>query len=203
MKSIFKNKKIVIERKGVQDLIFLIGIFIFFAVLIIGLFPGSDTEMIVGKDFFIYATMSVPAIAAIYFIIISFFINWFEADLNSGSGFKDHTEIVKNWTGSFGVWISGYIVKVTGIGAFFLPLLLFSVGLKMISGIRMFRLWVWFQIIVLGLLWLPIILNMIFPSHPWSSLGGVVGSQLNIWLNQYLGSFGSILLLILVPVILF
>ena len=137
----------------------------------------------------------------LFLAIISFFINWFEADLNSGSGFKDHTEIVKNWTGSFGVWISGYIVKVTGIGAFFLPLLLFSIGLKMISGIRMFRLWVWFQIIVLGLLWLPIILNMIFPSHPWSSLGGVVGSQLNIWLNQYLGSFGSILLLILVPVI--
>jgi len=137
----------------------------------------------------------------LFLAIISFFINWFEADLNSGSGFTDHTEIVKNWTGSFGVWISAYIVNITGIGALFLPLLLFSIGLKMMSGIRMFRLWVWFQIIVLGLLWLPIILNMIFPSHPWSSLGGVVGNQLNIWLNQYLGSFGSILLLILIPVI--
>jgi len=146
---------------------------------------------------FIFLVVSIY----LFLAIISFFINWFEADLNSGSGFKDHTEIVKNWTGSFGVWISGYIVNIAGIGALFLPLLLFSIGLKMMSGIRMFRLWVWFQIIVLGLLWLPIILNMIFPSHPWSSLGGVVGNQLNIWLNQYLGSFGSILLLILIPVI--
>jgi len=134
----------------------------------------------------------------LFLAIITYFIGWIEAGMLE---FKDHTQMAKNWTGSIGVWISGHIVNITGIGALFLPLLLFSIGLKMMSGIRMFRLWVWFQIIVLGLLWLPIILNMIFPSHPWSSLGGVVGNQLNIWLNQYLGSFGSILLLILIPVI--
>ena len=103
---------------------------------------------------FIFLVISIYLLLA----IISFFVNWFEADIQD---FKDHTEIVKNWTGSIGVWLSGHMVKVAGIGAFFLPLLFFSIGLKMMAGIRMFKLWIWFQIIVIGLLWLPLVLNKI------------------------------------------
>jgi S-DNA-T family DNA segregation ATPase FtsK/SpoIIIE len=141
---------------------------------------------------FVFLVISIYLLLA----IISFFVNWFEADVQD---FKDHTEIVKNWTGSVGVLISGYMVKVAGIGAFFLPLLLFSIGLKMMAKIRMFSLWVWFQVIVIGLLWLPLILNKIFPEHPWNSLGGITGNQLNVWLTEYLGPVGMILLIILVP----
>jgi S-DNA-T family DNA segregation ATPase FtsK/SpoIIIE len=143
---------------------------------------------------FVFLVVSVYLLLA----IISFFVNWFEADVQD---FKDHTEIVKNWTGSVGVWISGYMVKAAGIGAFFLPLLLFSIGLKLMAKIRMFSLWVWFQVIVIGLLWLPLILNKIFSEHPWNSLGGITGNQLNIWLTEYLGPVGLILLIILVPTI--
>ncbi len=65
----------------------------------------------------------------------------------------------------------------------------------------MFSLWVWFQIIAIGLIWLPLVLNKIFPEHPWNSLGGITGNQLNIWFTEYLGPVGLILLIILVPTI--
>ncbi len=63
---------------------------------------------------FVFLVFSIYLLLA----IISFFVNWFEAaDVKD---FKDHTEMVKNWTGSVGVWLSGYMVKVAGIGAFFI-----------------------------------------------------------------------------------
>ncbi|MEE4260981.1 MAG: DNA translocase FtsK 4TM domain-containing protein [Bacteroidales bacterium] len=139
-------------------------------------------------------------VIAIYLLlaIISFFVNWFEADVKD---FKDHTEIVKNWTGSVGVWLSGYMVKVAGIGSFFIPVLLFSIGLRMMAKIKMFSFWIWFQIIIVGLLWLPLVFKKLFSEHPWDILGGITGSQLNIWLTNYLGPVGLILLIILVPAI--
>ncbi len=137
----------------------------------------------------------------LFLAIISFFISWFEADTGIAVGFKEHTEVVQNWTGSFGVWVSGYLVQLAGLGSFLLPLLLFSLGLKMMAGVRMFKLWHWFQIVVLGLLWLPMVMNKIFSENPWDSLGGITGSQLNIWMTEYLGPVGLILLLILIPAI--
>ncbi|RLD73460.1 MAG: DNA translocase FtsK [Bacteroidetes bacterium] len=137
----------------------------------------------------------------LFLAVISFFISWFEADPGTANGFMEHTEIVQNWTGKFGVWVSGYLVQLTGLGSFLLPLLLFSLGLKMMARVRMFKLWHWFQIIVLGLLWLPMVMNKIFSVHPWDSLGGITGSQLNTWMTAYLGPVGLILLLILIPAI--
>jgi S-DNA-T family DNA segregation ATPase FtsK/SpoIIIE len=141
---------------------------------------------------FIFLVVSMYLLLA----IISFFVNWFEADIQE---FRDHTEIVKNWTGTIGVWLSGYMVKIAGVGAFFVPLLLFSIGLKLTAGIKMLKLWRWFQIVIIGLLWLPLVLNKIFPEHPWNSLGGITGNQINIWLTEYLGPVGLILLIILIP----
>ena len=71
MKNFFKEKGVKIDASDLQDKAFLGVIFIFFAVLIIALVPGKDTEFVYGKKFFIYIMMLVPAIAAIYFIIIS------------------------------------------------------------------------------------------------------------------------------------
>ncbi len=66
------NKRLFRSDTGLQDVIFLVGIFLFISILIIGLFPGKSAGMEIDREFFIYAVMTVPAIAAIYFIIISF-----------------------------------------------------------------------------------------------------------------------------------
>ena len=70
LKDFFKRR--VFSRSRLQDIIFLIGIFIFSAVLIVGLFPKDDVEDNVSRIYFLYLIMTVPVIAAVYFIIVSF-----------------------------------------------------------------------------------------------------------------------------------
>jgi len=62
----------IISKPRPQDVVFLIGIFVFSAVLILGLFPRTDTEEGIGRAFFLYLMMITPILAAIYFIIMSF-----------------------------------------------------------------------------------------------------------------------------------
>ncbi len=57
---------------GLQDLVFLVGIFLFISIMIIGLFPGEDIGFVINREYFIYGAMTVPVVAAIYFIIIGF-----------------------------------------------------------------------------------------------------------------------------------
>ena len=60
------------SKTRIQDIIFLIGIFIFSAILILGLFPTTDREEQVSRTYYLYMMMTIPVIAAIYFIIVSF-----------------------------------------------------------------------------------------------------------------------------------
>ncbi|MCL2154603.1 MAG: ATP-binding protein [Leptospirales bacterium] len=64
-----KTKK---SHNSLQDLLFIIGIIVFISILIIAFFPGKLDAGLVDENFFITAMMTIPIIAAIYFIIISF-----------------------------------------------------------------------------------------------------------------------------------
>jgi two-component system nitrogen regulation sensor histidine kinase NtrY len=66
-----KLTSVRINKSRLQDIIFLIGIFLFSALLILGLFP-KDIDIETGKSFFLYYMMTIPIIAAVYFIVISF-----------------------------------------------------------------------------------------------------------------------------------
>lgn len=136
----------------------------------------------------------------LFLAFLSFFVNWFEAT-DIGKVFKDHAEEVNNWTGKIGVFFSyWFIQRGVGLGAFFFPILFVGLGLKLLLNIRMLKLWTWFQIIVVCLLWLPMALNMVFPGDPVNILAGEVGQQLNLWLLPVLGKVGLIFILIFIPV---
>ncbi len=89
MRSLFTGKKIKIDQNSVQDIIFLVSIFLFFTVLTIGLFPGNEIGIVVGKNFFILTLMTVPVVAAIYFISISFRRRIYKEPFNIGSSIKN------------------------------------------------------------------------------------------------------------------
>lgn len=144
----------------------------------------------------------------IFIAFTSFFMNWFDANSQNVLGqeitnyFRDHAQQVQNWTGKIGSFISSYLVlKGFGIGAYFLSLLFFAIGLKLLTDLKMFKLWTWFQLITISLLWLPMLANIIFSSHPENVFGGLVGSQLNIWVNSFIGKIGLIFALIFVPAV--
>lgn len=89
MKRILRKINLSIDQNNLQDAVFLLGIFIFFAVIVIGLFPDKNSDLFIGKDFFIYAVMTVPIIAAIYFIIISFRRNLYLDSFSIGGSFRN------------------------------------------------------------------------------------------------------------------
>ncbi|MCF6170308.1 MAG: DNA translocase FtsK [Bacteroidales bacterium] len=147
-------------------------------------------------------------LSAMYLLLAftSFLVNWFEANPGAvftntlSSHFSNHARIVENWTGRFGAWLSHFLVlNGVGVGAFTFSLILFGLGFKLLMNIRLFKLWPWFQILVLGLLWLPMLLNLVLPAHPENILGGFAGQQLNLWVSAYLGRVGVVFLLVFVP----
>lgn len=66
------DKKKIKSSNSFQDILFLVGIIIFTSILIIGLFPGRLDAGLVDENFFITTMMTIPIIAGIYFIVISF-----------------------------------------------------------------------------------------------------------------------------------
>ncbi len=71
-RNLRRIREIVYERLRAHDVVFLIGIFAFSAVLVLGLFPSVDTQGEAARSFFFYSMLMVPVVAAVYFIIISF-----------------------------------------------------------------------------------------------------------------------------------
>ena len=149
-------------------------------------------------------------LVSVYFFLAftSFFVNWFDANSENILGqeittyFSDHVQQVENWTGKLGSIISNFLVlKGVGLGAYFISVLFLAIGLKMLINVKVFKLWTWFQLITISLLWLPMLANLIFPEHPENVFGGIVGKQLNIWLNSYIGKIGLIFTLIFVPAV--
>jgi nitrogen fixation/metabolism regulation signal transduction histidine kinase len=66
------DKKKIKSSNSLQDILFLVGIIIFTSILVIGLFPGRLDAGLVDENFFITTMMTIPIIAGIYFIVISF-----------------------------------------------------------------------------------------------------------------------------------
>lgn len=140
--------------------------------------------------------------------ITSFFINWFGSNPESfvsrtfglGSYFSGHMAMVKNWTGKAGAFLSLWVVQNSfGVGAYFLALLVFAWGMKLLTKIKLFSTWVIFQIIFMGMLWFPMTLNGILPSDPVNIFGGLLGQELNIIMVKLIGKVGLIFLLIFIP----
>ena len=71
MKRLLNKLNFLTGDTRLQDVLFLVGIFTFISILIIGLFPGKNVMIVRSQEFFIYAVMTVPLLAALYFIVMS------------------------------------------------------------------------------------------------------------------------------------
>ncbi|VAW28398.1 hypothetical protein MNBD_BACTEROID07-309, partial [hydrothermal vent metagenome] len=152
-------------------------------------------------------------IVSVYFLMAftSFFINWFESNpanvvtrtFGLGNYFNNHTALVHNWTGNLGAFFSNWLVlRGFGLGSYFFVFLLFVWGLWLMFKVRVLSVWKLFQVILMGLFWLPMFMGMLFPGHPDNVLGGLLGFKLNVWLTKYIGTIGLILAIIFIPAIL-
>ncbi len=131
---------------------------------------------------------------ALFFSFISFFFNW-QDDQSLLSEFHDRNEQAKNLLNKFGASISHFFVyKGFGIATLVLPVLLCLSGLYMFLGLEqkgMLKKWIWGLVFMI---WISIALGFFAYTQPL--LGGLVGFEMNDFLQDYTGKIGVMLLLI-------
>jgi len=130
----------------------------------------------------------------LFFSIISYFFNW-QQDQSQLAHFSNKSITVKNLLGKIGASLSQILVyKGFGISAIYIPILLFLSGLAiLIKGNfkKIINLWGWG---ILGIIWISISFG--FLANKNALLAGVIGYQINLYLQQFLGKTGLILVLL-------
>ncbi len=131
---------------------------------------------------------------ALFFSFISFYFNWQE-DQSLLSQFSDRNEEAKNLLNKFGAAVSHFFMyKGFGIATLILPILLGLSGLYMFLGLQqkgMLKKWIWGTVFMI---WISIALGFFATTKPL--LGGLIGYELNDFLQDYTGKIGVILLLL-------
>ncbi|GIZ08707.1 DNA translocase FtsK [Flavobacterium sp. UMI-01] len=131
---------------------------------------------------------------ALLVAFISFYI-YGQEDQSAVYELSNRTEKVQNWLGKFGAYLADLIVyKGFGLASFLFVRLFFLTGAYLIIGLpayKLKRVWFWdlFALIIVSIL-----LSFFATSLP--ELGGVVGYELNLFLQDYIGKTGTLLVLI-------
>lgn len=112
----------------------------------------------------------------------------------------------ENWTGKIGAYLSNTIVnKGFGIGSFFLLYILFLTGMKLI-GMNKANLSKALFFSISGMLYASLFFGFIFVKGYESSflyLGGTHGYFLGEWLSAAIGNVGTVILILLIPLLFF
>ena len=131
---------------------------------------------------------------ALLVAFISFYIHGQE-DQSAVYQLTDRSEVVQNWLGKFGAYLAHFIVyNGFGFASFLFVRLFFLTGLYLIVGItprKLKGIWFWD---LFALLIISVLFGFFATSLP--ELGGTVGYELNLFLQDYLGKTGTLLVLI-------
>lgn len=161
----------------------------------------SKTETIRSWKFskqqkFVVGCLLVLFSIALLVAFISFYVNgqW-QADQSAVSQLGDRGEVVENWLGKFGAFLADLIVyKGFGIASFIFVRLFFLTGLFLaleLSTKKLKNTWFWdlFAVIIISILF-----GFFATSAP--ELGGTIGYELNLFLQDYIGKTGTLLTLL-------
>lgn len=131
---------------------------------------------------------------ALFFSFVSFYFTWQE-DQSLLSEFSDRNEEAKNLLNKFGASVSHFVVyKGFGIASLIFTVLLCITGLYYFLSLEkkgLFKKWIWGLIFMI---WISIALGFLADSQPL--LGGLVGYEMNDFLQDYTGKIGVVLLLL-------
>tara|TARA_R110000868_G_scaffold104694_2_gene288597 strand:+ start:6385 stop:8757 length:2373 start_codon:yes stop_codon:yes gene_type:complete len=131
---------------------------------------------------------------ALFFAFISFYFTW-QDDQSLLSEFSTRNKQARNLLNKFGASISHFFVyKGFGIASLIFTFLFFITGLKLflsLKNIGLLRKWIWGLVF---LIWISITLGFFADESPL--LGGLVGYEMNDFLQDYTGKLGVFLLLL-------
>jgi S-DNA-T family DNA segregation ATPase FtsK/SpoIIIE len=131
---------------------------------------------------------------ALLLAFISFYI-YGQADQSAVNQLTDRNEKVQNWLGKFGAFLADLMIyKGFGIASFIFVRLFFLTGIFLVLDIslkKLKKIWFWdlFVIIILSVLF-----GFFATSLP--EFGGIIGYEMNLFSQDYLGKTGTLLVLI-------
>ena len=130
------------------------------------------------------------------FLLVSFvsFLVYWKDDQSQLALFADRLARTKNLLGKIGAGMSHFFIyRGFGLSAFIIPVLLFFSGLFILFNFPLkplFRAWFWGLI---AMIWLSLAIGFFIPSQSlWS---GVIGYEMNGYLNDFIGKTGVFLVL--------
>ena len=130
----------------------------------------------------------------LFIAFLSFFFTG-QADQSILGQFTSRDAEAENWMSKFGAWVSNlFIYKGFGIASFIFSGLIFLSGIYILLNInkgKLWRHWFWGTLIVI---WTSILFGFLAKSNP--ILGGVIGFELNDFLQDYIGKIGTVLVLL-------
>ncbi|TRO65238.1 FtsK/SpoIIIE family DNA translocase [Christiangramia sabulilitoris] len=130
---------------------------------------------------------------ALIVAFISFLFNW-QADQSVLQEFANREIEAKNWLSKFGAGISDFFIyKGFGLASFSIAFLILLSGIYLFFGFNSSNLrkfWFWG---VLVMIWISVFLGFFADTN--ALLGGRIGFETNDFIQDYLGFFGTVLLL--------
>ncbi|SHG26540.1 FtsK/SpoIIIE family DNA translocase [Flagellimonas flava] len=144
----------------------------------------------------IFGSLLIVLSIALFFSFISYYFTWQE-DQSMLTEFKDRNAEASNLLNKFGAAVSHFFMyKGFGLASFAFPLLLAVTGLYLFLGLDnkgLIGKWIWGLI---GIIWISVALGFFAMEQPL--LGGLIGYEMNDFLQDYTGKIGVFLLLLFV-----
>ncbi|MHA7059465.1 FtsK/SpoIIIE family DNA translocase [Aquimarina sp. M1] len=130
---------------------------------------------------------------ALFFAFVSFFFNW-KIDQSEISEFPNRTAAAKNWLSISGAKVSDFFIfKGFGISALILPVLISLTGVYLFFDMNRKKLagfWFWGTLVML---WISVVFGFIQKES--GLLAGVIGYEVNDFMQDYIGFIGTVLVL--------
>jgi S-DNA-T family DNA segregation ATPase FtsK/SpoIIIE len=149
----------------------------------------SSQRLVMGSFFTI--------IGILLFIALLSYLFTGENDQSTLNDFTNRKTQAENWLNKIGAWVSELLVyKGFGVFSFIFSGLLLLSGVSVLANSnkkRLWRNWFWGTLIII---WGSILFGFIFNRAP--NLGGTIGYELNIFIQDYIGKIGTALLLIFI-----
>ncbi|MFD2561063.1 FtsK/SpoIIIE family DNA translocase [Aquimarina rubra] len=130
---------------------------------------------------------------ALFFAFVSFFFNW-KIDQSEISEFPNRTTSAKNWLSISGAKVSDFFIfRGFGISALILPVLISLTGVYLFFDLNRKKLagfWFWGTLVML---WISVIFGFIQKES--GLFAGVIGYEVNDFMQDYIGFIGTVLVL--------
>ena len=156
---------------------------------VVTFFKSRQTQTVIGSFLILFSLFLLVA-------FISFFFSW-QGDQSVVTQFSDKTVATENLLGKVGASLSHFFIyEGFGLGAFIVPYLLFITGLFWLFRTKLSKVIISYNWSLLGMLWISVSLGFLNTSN--AILSGVIGYEINEYLQAFLGKTGlGIILLFL------